>query len=99
MSIVRAGLDIHRAQITYDALELESGEVTTGRIAAMTETTQICAICDGRGGVRAVAVARSRRRRVALLRAINVGGRSTVRMAELRLTLLLPMPSTDCPHS
>jgi transposase len=37
VSIVKAGLDIHRAQITYDALELESGEVTTGKIAASPE--------------------------------------------------------------
>jgi transposase len=34
MSIVNAGFDIHRAQITFDALDSETGEVTTGRIAS-----------------------------------------------------------------
>jgi transposase len=34
MSIVDAGFDIHRAQITFDALDAETGEVITGRIAA-----------------------------------------------------------------
>jgi transposase len=40
VSIVKAGLDIHRAQITYDALELGSGEVMTGRIAATPEAVE-----------------------------------------------------------
>jgi transposase len=31
MAIV-AGLDVHRAQITFDALDTETGEVTRGRI-------------------------------------------------------------------
>ena len=31
MAIV-VGLDVHRAQITYDALDTDSGEVATGRI-------------------------------------------------------------------
>ena len=34
MSIVVAGFDIHRAQITFDALDTESGEIRQGRIAA-----------------------------------------------------------------
>ena len=34
MSIVVAGFDIHRAQITFDALDAESGEIRRGRIAA-----------------------------------------------------------------
>ena len=34
MSIVDAGFDIHRAQITFDALDTETGEVLTGRIPA-----------------------------------------------------------------
>src|SRR4051812_32427778 len=33
MAIV-AGLDVHRAQITFDALDTDSGEVMRGRIAA-----------------------------------------------------------------
>ena len=33
MAIV-AGFDVHRAQITFDALDTESGEVTRGRIDA-----------------------------------------------------------------
>jgi transposase len=32
MTIVNAGFDIHRSQLTFDALDTESGEVTTGRI-------------------------------------------------------------------
>ncbi|MEO8092939.1 MAG: IS110 family transposase [bacterium] len=32
MTIVNAGFDIHRAQITFDALDTASGEVKTGRI-------------------------------------------------------------------
>jgi hypothetical protein len=31
MAIV-AGFDVHRAQITFDALDVETGEVTRGRI-------------------------------------------------------------------
>jgi transposase len=38
--IVNAGFDVHRAQITFDALELETGEVTTGRIAATPEAVE-----------------------------------------------------------
>lgn len=34
MSIVVAGFDIHRAQITFDVLDTETGEVGTGRIAS-----------------------------------------------------------------
>lgn len=34
MGIVNAGFDIHRRQITFDAVDVESGEVVTGRIAA-----------------------------------------------------------------
>jgi hypothetical protein len=33
MAIV-AGFDVHRAQITFDALDTETGEVTRGRIGA-----------------------------------------------------------------
>jgi hypothetical protein len=33
MAIV-AGLDVHRRQITFDALDTESGEVSRGRIDA-----------------------------------------------------------------
>jgi hypothetical protein len=29
---VFVGLDAHRAQITFDALDVESGEVQTGRV-------------------------------------------------------------------
>jgi transposase len=32
MTIVNAGFDIHRSQITFDALHADSGEITTGRI-------------------------------------------------------------------
>jgi transposase len=38
MAIV-VGLDVHRAQITYDALNTASGEVTTGRIAPADRAT------------------------------------------------------------
>jgi transposase len=38
MAIV-VGLDVHRAQITYDALNSATGEVTTGRIAPADRTT------------------------------------------------------------
>jgi hypothetical protein len=38
MAIV-VGLDVHRAQITYDALDTASGEVTTGRIAPSDRAT------------------------------------------------------------
>jgi hypothetical protein len=34
MSIVVAGFDIHRSQITFDALDTETGEISTGRIDA-----------------------------------------------------------------
>jgi hypothetical protein len=37
VGIVVAGFDIHRAQITVDALDTDSGEVTTGRIASNPE--------------------------------------------------------------
>ena len=35
MSIV-GGLDVHRAQITYDHLDLETGEVEVGRVVPAT---------------------------------------------------------------
>jgi hypothetical protein len=38
MTIV-VGLDVHRAQIIYDALNAATGEVTTGRIAPTDRTT------------------------------------------------------------
>jgi transposase len=34
MGIVTAGFDVHRAQITFDALDSETGELTRGRIGA-----------------------------------------------------------------
>jgi transposase len=34
MRIVNAGFDIHRSQITFDALDAETGEATSGRIPA-----------------------------------------------------------------
>lgn len=40
MSIVFAGFDIHRAQITIDALDTESGEVSTGRIASTPDAVE-----------------------------------------------------------
>jgi transposase len=40
MSIVDAGFDVHRAQITFDALDTETGEVTTGRIPATAEAVE-----------------------------------------------------------
>jgi hypothetical protein len=36
MAIV-AGFDVHRAQITFDALDMETGEVVRGRIEATPE--------------------------------------------------------------
>jgi transposase len=40
MPIVFAGFDIHRAQITFDALDADSGEVSTGRIGVSPEAVQ-----------------------------------------------------------
>ncbi len=37
MSIVVAGFHIHRAQITFDALDTETGEVSAGRIPSSPE--------------------------------------------------------------
>jgi transposase len=37
MGIVMAGFDVHRTQITFDALEVETGELVRGRIAATPE--------------------------------------------------------------
>lgn len=37
MSIVDAGFDVHRRQITFDALDTETGEVITGRIDSTPE--------------------------------------------------------------
>ncbi len=37
MSIVVAGFDVHRSQITFDALDEESGELSRGRIASTPE--------------------------------------------------------------
>jgi transposase len=39
MAIV-AGFDVHRAQITFDALDIETGEVTRGRFAATCEAVR-----------------------------------------------------------
>jgi transposase len=33
------GLDLHRAQITFDALDVETGEVRTGRIGPANRET------------------------------------------------------------
>jgi hypothetical protein len=43
MAIV-AGFDVHRAQITFDALDRETGEVRRGRISATPE-----AVCEWAG--------------------------------------------------
>jgi transposase len=40
VSIVMAGFDIHRAQITFDALDSGTGEVKTGRIASTPEAVE-----------------------------------------------------------
>lgn len=40
MSIVFAGLDIHRAQITFDALDTATGEVTRGRIDSTPQAVE-----------------------------------------------------------
>jgi transposase len=40
MSIVNAGFDIHRAQITFDSLDAQSGEVVTGRIPGTPEAVE-----------------------------------------------------------
>jgi hypothetical protein len=39
MAIV-AGFDVHRSQITFDALDVETGEVTRGRIVADPEAVR-----------------------------------------------------------
>jgi transposase len=40
MSIVDAGFDIHRSQITFDALDTKTGEINTGRIDARPEAVE-----------------------------------------------------------
>jgi transposase len=40
VNIVNAGFDIHRAQITFDALDTASGEVTCGRIPSTPEAVE-----------------------------------------------------------
>ena len=40
MGIVVAGFDVHRAQITFDALDTETGEIATGRIRAAPEAVE-----------------------------------------------------------
>jgi transposase len=40
MGIVDAGFDVHRAQITFDALDTDTGEVATGRIRATPEAVE-----------------------------------------------------------
>ena len=40
MSIVFAGFDVHRSQITFDALDTETGEIATGRIGATPEAVE-----------------------------------------------------------
>jgi hypothetical protein len=40
MRIVDAGFDIRRSQITFDALDTETGEMITGRIEASPEAVE-----------------------------------------------------------
>jgi transposase len=40
VSIVNGGFDIHRSQITFDALDADSGEVKTGRIESTPEAVE-----------------------------------------------------------
>jgi transposase len=40
VSIVVAGFDVHRSQITFDALDTETGEIATGRISATPEAVE-----------------------------------------------------------
>ena len=54
MGIVVAGFDIHRGKITFDALGRQTGEVTTGRIAAGSDAVEKWV---GRFGGREVQVA------------------------------------------
>jgi transposase len=46
---VFVGLDVHRAQITFDALDVDSGEVQTGRVQPANRETfrRFLARCDG----------------------------------------------------
>ena len=37
--VVFLGLDVHRAQITFDALDAESGEVQTGQVRPANRET------------------------------------------------------------
>jgi hypothetical protein len=46
MAIV-AGFDVHRRQITFDALDTETGEVTRGRIDASPSTVKLWTECLG----------------------------------------------------
>jgi transposase len=40
MSIVNGGFDVHRSQITFDALDAKTGEVTRGRIPSTPEAVE-----------------------------------------------------------
>jgi transposase len=53
---VFVGLDVHRAQITFDALDVESGEVQTGRVQPANRETfrRFLARFDGQSLVAAV---------------------------------------------
>jgi len=50
------GLDLHRAQITYDALDTDSGQVQTGRIRPANRDTVRAFLSDLAGGEAIVAV-------------------------------------------
>jgi hypothetical protein len=53
---VFVGLDVHRAQITFDALDVDSGEVQTGRVQPANRDTfrRFLARFDGQQLVAAV---------------------------------------------
>jgi transposase len=51
------GLDLHRAQITYDALDADTGEVRTGRIRPANRGTVAAFLARTRGADQEVIVA------------------------------------------
>jgi hypothetical protein len=68
------GLDVHRAQITFDALDVETGEVQTGRVRPANRDTfarflgrfdgaELVAAVEAMTGWRLVVGTRARRRR------------------------------------
>ena len=44
------GLDVHRAQITFDALDVDTGEVQTGRVRPANRDTRN-GVADPREGI------------------------------------------------